>query len=100
MQMITNIVQREYPLTDSDRGVSPSGETSIVGLFLAVAGGALIVALMEAETLIDLVGYDVFRVFVTLMAAALLAAVGAAYFRHRQRFWDRVADDDAAVRRR
>lgn len=84
-------------MTQTDREVSFWSETIIIGMFQIIAGGATVAALAQADTLVDIAGYDGFRILVSAMIGALLAAVCAAYFRHQYRYWQSASAANTSV---
>ncbi|MFL6622311.1 MAG: hypothetical protein ACJ8J7_10110 [Sulfurifustaceae bacterium] len=64
-------------------------------MFQIIAGGATVAALGQADMLVDIAGYDGFRVLVSAMVGALLTAVCAAYFRYQCRYWQSASSSAA-----
>jgi hydroxymethylglutaryl-CoA reductase len=75
-------------VAQNDRDILFSNETFVIGMLQAVSGGALVAALAQSEALIKLSGNTAFLLFLTAMAAALLVAVLAAYWKHQYKLWD------------
>lgn len=74
-------------MTQTYREVSCWSETTLIAMFQIISGGAVIAALAQADTLVDIAGYDSLRILLTAMIGALLAAICAAYFRYQCRYW-------------
>jgi hypothetical protein len=70
-------------MAESERSVLFSHETLLIGMLQVVSGVAIVATVAETDTITDLVGFDIYCVLVTAMVLALLAALWAAYFRHR-----------------
>ena len=71
-----------------EREVLFASETLLIKILQAVPGGALVGALSQADTLIDLAGIGSFLVFLSAMGCALVAAVFAAHWKHQHASWE------------
>lgn len=85
-----------------ERGALSAGEIFIIKMLQAVSGGALVGALFQTDTLIDLAGIGSFLVFLSAMSLAFVLAVFAAYWKYQCNMYEAkaVAIDSAAERQR
>ncbi len=65
-----------------------ANEAFLIGVLQVVSGGSLFAGLSQTEALERLAGSVSFLGFITLMAAALVASVLAAYWKHEYKKWD------------
>jgi hypothetical protein len=80
--------RRQYEWLLKNREVLFANESFLIGVLQVVSGGSLFAGIAQVKPLTELVGRLWFLVFLTLMAAALIAAVLAAYFKHQYKMWD------------
>ena len=72
----------------SDREVLFRNEAFAIGVPQVVSGAAAAGALSQFAVLTDLVGRIPILIFITLMVAALVFSVMAAFYRHQYKMWD------------
>jgi MFS family permease len=71
-----------------EREVLFANEAFLIGVLQVVSGGSLFAGLSQTQALERLAGSVSFLGFITLMAAALVASVLAAYWKHEYKKWD------------
>jgi len=71
-----------------EREVVFGNEAFLIGVLQMVSGGSLFAGLSQTQALERLAGSVSFLGFITLMAAALVASVRAAYWKHEYKMWD------------
>lgn len=75
-------------MADLDRETLFANEALVIGMLQAVSGGSIVAALSQLDTLFKFAGRVSTLFFISAMAASLVAAVLAAYWKHQYKMWD------------
>ena len=81
-------LDQDKPKLHPDRSQLFINEAFAIGMSQAVAGGSIVASLAQLDVITANAGRRTFLVFISLMAAALIASVLAAYWRHQYKLWD------------
>jgi hypothetical protein len=80
--------RRAWEVHQKARDVLFSNETFFIGMLQAVSGASLFAALAQSDAIAQVGGRYLPLTFLTLMAAALVSAVLAAYWKYEYKKWD------------